>query len=101
MAGGEGQQIAVFVVLAQAIGAGGIGLVPVHPGAVQPPVKIAEGNLPVLGDGLLNGIHIIVDGFVHAFDPPGDVHIPLHQLCILGAAQGAELFNQRPGLFLG
>ena len=98
--GREGQQIIIFIVLAQTVGAGGVGPVPVFPHAVQTPVEVAEADLPVLGNGLLNGVHRIVDRLIHALDPPGDVYVPLHQLGVLGAAQGAQLFNQGAGLLL-
>ena len=47
VAGGVGQQVAVFVVLAQAVGAGLVIPIPVFPGAVQGKVKIPEGDLLV------------------------------------------------------
>ena len=97
MAGGQGQQVAVFVVLTQAVGAGLIVPVPVDPLALQIEVKIAEGNLPVLSDGVLNGIHIIIDGFVHALDPSGHHHVPAHEPGVVDAALIAQLLNQLPG----
>ena len=76
VAGGEGQQVAVLVVLVQAVRAGGIVLIPVFRPSVNAPVEVAEGYLPVLENGLLDGVHVIIDGLVHVLDPPGHHHIP-------------------------
>ena len=100
MAQGVGEQVAVFVVLTQTVGACLIASVPVFPLAAQIPVKIPEGDLPVLGDGLLNGVHVKVNGLVHAFDPPGNQHVPAHEPCVVDAALAAQFFNQLPGFFL-
>lgn len=39
--------------------------------------KIAEGDLAVLGDGAVNGIHTVIDALVHAFDASGQIDLPL------------------------
>ena len=101
VAGGEGQKVAVLIVLVEAVGAGGIVPVPVFRLAVQSPVEVAEGDLPVLENGLLDGVHIIVDGLVHVLDPPGHHHIPADLLGLLLAAQTAELIDELQGLLLG
>ena len=72
---GPGQQIAVIVILAQTVGTGAVFLFPEFPFAAEVPVKIPEGDLTVLGHGFLDGIYIVVDGFVHALDPPGNQNI--------------------------
>ena len=97
MAGGQGQQVAVLVVLAQTIGAGLIVPVAVDPLALQVKVKVAEGNLPVFGDGVLNGVYIVVDGLIHAFDPSGHHHVPAHEPGIVDAALIAQLLDELPG----
>ena len=100
MALGKGQQIAVFIILAQAVGAGGVFLFPVFPFTGDIPVKIAEGNLPVFGNGFLNGIYVVIDAFIHAFDPAGHQHISAQKVCIQGVALVAKLFDQLPGFAL-
>ena len=100
MPGGVSQQVAVFVVLAQAVGAGSVLPLPVLAGAVQAVVEVPEGDLPVFGDGVLNGVHIIVDGLVHAFDPAGNQHVPAHEPGVVDTALAAKLFDELPGLFL-
>ena len=97
VAGGQGQQVAVFVVLTQAVGAGLIVPVPIDPLALQIEVKVAEGNLPVLGNGVLNGVYIVIDGLVHALDSSGHHHVPAHKPGVVDAALIAQLFNQLPG----
>ena len=74
-----GQQVAVLVVLTQAVGAGGIVLVPVDSGAVQSPVEVAEGDLPALVNGVLDGVYIILDGLVHALHTAGDPQVLPHE----------------------
>ena len=58
--GRQGLQVAVFVVLTQAIGTDLIVLFPVASFAVNAPVEVPEGDLPVSGNGLLNGVYIII-----------------------------------------
>ena len=67
------------------------------PFPIQAVVEIPEGDLPVFGDGVLNGVHIIVDGFVHALDPAADQYVPAHEPGVVDAALAAQLFNQFPG----
>ena len=57
---GMGQQITVFVILAKTVGTGLVVPFPVVLLAVDPPVEVAEPNAPVGGNGLLNGIYIII-----------------------------------------
>ena len=94
------QKVAVFVVLAKTIGAGLVVLAAVFSFSVNTPVKVPEGNLLILGNGILNPVHIVVDGFVHALDPAGDQHISAHQIGIVHTAFFAELLDQFSGFLL-
>ena len=96
-----GQKITVFVILTQAIGAGLIVPLPVNPLAVDAPVEVTETDLAVFGNGLLDGVYIIINGFVHAFNPPVDDQIPVHEAGVVAVALTAELVDQLPGFFLG
>ena len=96
MAAGEGKQITVLIILAKTVGTCQVFFFSVLPLTAKIPVKIAECDLAILGDCLLDGIYIIVDGLVHAFNPSGNQHRTAHQLCVLFVALGAKLFNQFP-----
>ena len=101
MAGGVGQQVAVLVVLTEPVGAGFICFFSVAALAVQTPVEISECDGFVLGNGFLDGIHIVVDGLVHALDPAGHQHIPPHQPGIVDTALVAQLLDQLSGFLFG
>ena len=96
----KGQQVTVFVVLTQAVGTGDVFLITVLPLAVQAPVEVPEGDLPVFGNGFLNGVYIIIDGLVHALDASGHHHITAHQTGIVDGTLTAQLLDQFPGLLL-
>ena len=83
---GPGQQIAVFVVLAKAIGAGFVILIAIVPLAIDAPIEVPELNLLIPSDGFLDGVYIIINGFIHALDPAGNHHVPAHQPGIVDAA---------------
>ena len=85
------------MILAQSVGTCQVFFVTIFPLAAEIPVEVAEADLLILGNGLLDRIHIIVDGLIHALDPAGDKHRTAHQLGILLIALGAQLFNQLPG----
>ena len=95
---GEGQQVAIFIILAQSVRTCQVFFVSVFPLAAKVPVKITERDLLVLGDGFLNGIHIVVDGLIHTLDPSGDQDGSAHQFGILLVTLGTQLFNQFSGL---
>ena len=67
----------------------------------QVPVKIPEGDLLSRGNGLLNGVYVVIDAFVHVFDPARYRHLPAEEPALVLAAQGAELADQGSGFFLG
>jgi len=91
MTGRKGQQVTVLIILTQTVGACCVFFITVFPTSVQIPVEISEGNLPVLSDGLLDGIHIVVDSLVHAFDPAGNQHVPADQFCFVDTAFSAVI----------
>ena len=57
-----GQKIIILVVHTKGVGARLIRAGTVLLGMGHVPVKIAEGDLPVLGNGLLDGVYIIING---------------------------------------
>ena len=46
-------------------------------------------------------VDVIVDRFVHGFDPSGNEHLTAQLLRLMDAGQSLELFNQLHGLFVG
>ena len=64
-------------------------------------VEIAEADLPVLGNAAVDLVHIIVNGFVHGFDPVLHEHLPPQQLRFIAAGQIFDLFDERERLFVG
>lgn len=95
-----GQKIAVFVVLTQAVRTDLIVFFPVVSFAVNAPVEIAEGDLTIFGNGLLNGIDAVINGLVHAFYTAGYHDVALHQLGVMLVALVAQFLDQFPGFFL-
>ena len=100
MPGRMGKQVTILVVLTQSVRAGIIVFLTVFAFAVNTPVEVTEGNRPIHGNGILNGIDVIVDGFVHALDSTGNQHITAHEPCVMDAALIAQLLDQLAGLFL-
>ena len=54
----------------------------------------------MVDNGLLNGIHFVVDGLVHAFDAPGHDYIPADLFRLLLAGELAEFLDELQGFFL-
>ena len=65
------------------------------------PLEIPEGDLPVLTDGGVQHIHIVIDLLVRCLDAPGDDHLALQLLCLMGADQPLQLFNEVLGFPVG
>ena len=63
------------------------------PGGV--PIEIVEGDAAACGDGAVQGIHIVVDAFVHIFDAVGDVHLTAQGLRLVAAGQLFQLGDER------
>ena len=58
------------------------------------PLKILETDLPVFRDGIVNGVHGIIDAFVHGLDPAGYIHLPLQLLGVIFTDQLFQLPDQ-------
>ena len=79
-------QVVVLVIPCEAPGADLI------KGAVKPehlllffiPLEIPEGDLPVFIDGGVQRVHIVIDFLVRGLDAPGDDHLALQLLRLIG-----------------
>ena len=61
---------------------------------------VSELDLLVLGDGLMDGVHVVVDGLVHALDPVLHEQLPLHEGRLVDAHEARQLFDELHGLAL-
>ncbi|MPN21493.1 hypothetical protein SDC9_168873 [bioreactor metagenome] len=53
-----------------------------------------------MSDPIMNFIHVIIDGLVHALDPIRNVDLTIKQLCLIDAGHFFNLFNQRTGFLV-
>ena len=58
-------------------------------------------DLPLLGDAVVDGVHIIIDGLVHALDPVHHKDLPVELLGLVDAGQGLQLVDEGASLFVG
>ena len=98
---GVGDEVVVFIVPDEGVGAGKIVARALVLAAVHAPVEVAEANLKVPGDGLVDAVDGIVDAFVHRFDAVADGQLPLELRGLIFAAKRRKLFNERHRLALG
>ena len=98
---GVGDEVVVFVVPDEGVGAGKIVARALVLAAVHAPVKVAEADLKVPGDGLVDAVDGIVDAFVHRLDAVADGQLPLELRGLILAAKRRKLFNERHRLALG
>ena len=91
-------EIIIFILPAQRIGAGGIEARPIAAGSVQIIVKIAERDTAVFLDGLMQQIDGIIDALVHSLDSPGDRDLPPQAPGGILAGKRLKLGDQLHGL---
>ena len=91
-------EIIIFILPAQRIGAGRIQPRPVAAGAVQIIVKIAERDAAVFLDGLVQQIDGIIDALVHGLDASGDCDLPPQAPGGILACKRLKLGDQLHGL---
>ena len=96
-----GHEIIVLVLPAQRDRACLIGLRPETAPALQIPVKIAERDAAVPGDGRMQRIDIAADVLAAAFGAAGNDDLAPQQLRFVRAREGGELADQGHGLLFG
>ena len=99
----KGHKIIVLIVPCQGVGAESI---PCAVAAKAPLLahgvfKVVKAELPVCGDGAVDGVDIIVDGFVHGLDPVGHMDLAVEKLRLVYAGQCLQLADKLHGLALG
>ena len=67
---------------------------------VHIPLEILEGDLLLLGNGIMDLIDRIVNGFIHGFDPVRHINLPGKLTCLMNAGQSFDFPNQRFCFFL-
>ena len=93
-------QIVILIVPAQGVGAGSVGAVAVMALTVNAPVKVAEGDLGIVRNGVVDAIHVIVDALVHGLDAAGDCDLTAEAARVMTAGEGLQLGDQLHGLAL-
>ena len=64
-------------------------------------LKVQKPDLPVIGDAVVNLIHIVVDGLVHGLDAVFHKDLPVQKLGAVYAGQCLDLLDEGRGLFVG
>ena len=103
-----GHQIIVFIVPDQRPGTD---LIPAavppqtlfhpFPAPAQGPLKIMEADLFSGVDGLVQGVHGVIDALVHGFDAAGDIDLPLELPGLVAGGKALHLLDELIGLFSG
>ena len=68
---------------------------------VDVPLEVLKPDRPVEVDGVVDLVHVVVDGFVHGLDAAGDEDLTLELLGLLAADETLELFDQLLRFFFG
>ena len=61
---------------------------------VRPVAEVAEGDLPLLGDGGVDGVHVEVDALVGGLGPAPDIDRALELLCQVAAGELLQLVDE-------
>ena len=98
-----GHQIVVFIVPGHGEGTDYIvcAAVAVLPLLGHIVLKVQKPDLPVIGDAVVNLIHIVVDGLVHGLDAVFHKDLPVKKLGAVYASQCLDLLDEGRGLFVG
>ncbi len=65
------------------------------------PLEILEFYLFIVGNGIMNSIHTVINALVHGLDPAGYIHLTLQFLSIVFSGKGFQLFYQLVGFLYG
>ena len=95
-----GDEVIVLVAAQQGEGADLIDPAAVAEGLVPLPVvlEVLKGDLPVVADGLMDGVNIVIHPVVHGLDPAGHKDLTLEPLSQMPGGKLLQLFNELTAL---